>query len=212
VEFLIHLPWTAKIGPIDGSPSRRNTTISMVVTNRKMPWYGLQRLAMQVHSSMARAIQPFSTFDDGDTLFAITTGEIGGDKPALIDIDTIAAETMWDAILASVPQEAALVRPANPPTVASDLLARYAGRYRFGPNAPLTVAVTDGKLSATSGAWFFDLRKGESVPLVPLSDSAFYIAGRYGTQLSFLRDTSGRVTGALVNPGPWQQAGIREGD
>jgi hypothetical protein len=184
----------------------------MVVTNRKMPWYGLQRLAMQVHGSMARAIQPFSTFDDGDTLFAVTTGEIDADKPALIDLDTVAAETMWDASLASVPQEAAFVPPANPPTVAPDLLARYAGRYRFGPNAPLTVAVTNGKLSATSGVGFFDLIKDEPVPLVALSDSDFYIAGRYGTQLSFKRDTSGRLTGALVNPGAWQQAGIREGD
>lgn len=37
-----------------------------------------------VHASMARAIQPFSTFDDGDTLFAVSTGEISGATPGLI--------------------------------------------------------------------------------------------------------------------------------
>jgi L-aminopeptidase/D-esterase-like protein len=37
----------------------------------------LQRLAVQVHTSMARAIQPFSTYNDGDTLFAVSTQEVG---------------------------------------------------------------------------------------------------------------------------------------
>lgn len=211
-ELLAHVPdsrdreWGP---PADGSPSQRNTTISIVITNRKMPWYGLQRLAMQVHGSMARAIQPFSTFDDGDTLFAVSTQEVGGDKPELIDLDTVAAETMWDAILASVPQEPSFVPPASPATVAPDLLARYAGRYSFGPNAPVTIATSDGKLSANSGVGFFDLRKDEAAPLIPISDSDFYIAGRYHTRLSFTRDAAGRVTGALVDPGPWQQTGVR---
>ena len=35
----------------------------------------LQRLAVQVHTSIARAIQPFSTVEDGDTLFAVSTQE-----------------------------------------------------------------------------------------------------------------------------------------
>jgi L-aminopeptidase/D-esterase-like protein len=109
--------------PADGIPSRRNTTISVVVTNREMPWAGLQRLATQVHSSMARGIQPFATFDDGDTLFTISTNEVKADRPELIDLDTIAAETMWDAILASVPREDEFTPPATAVTVAPSLLA-----------------------------------------------------------------------------------------
>lgn len=214
-ELLDHVPdsrdreWGP---PADGNPTQRNTTISIIITNRKMPWYGLQRLATQVHGSMARAIQPFSTFDDGDTLFAVSTQEVGGDKPELIDLDTVAAETMWDAILASLPQEDAFVRPTAPAAVTPDLLARYAGRYRFGPNALVTVSSADVKLSATSGVGFFDFRKNEAVPLIAMSDRDFYIAGRYGTRLSFSRDRAGKVIGATVDPGPWQQPGIREAD
>jgi L-aminopeptidase/D-esterase-like protein len=126
-ELLAHVPesrdrnWAP---PADGSSSQRNTTISVILTNRKIGWYALQRLAVQVHTSMARAIQPFSTFDDGDTLFALSTDEIEQDKPSLIDLDTIAAETMWDAILASVPKEDAFVPPTTAASVAPDLLGR----------------------------------------------------------------------------------------
>lgn len=215
-DLLAHVPESRSrdwAPPTDGSPSQRNTTISVVVTNRKMGWSGLQRLAVQVHTSMARAIQPFSTFDDGDTLFAVSTEEVAGDKPALIDLDTVAGETMWDAILASVPREQAFVPPPAPAVVAADVTARYAGIYRFGPNAAITVHAGGGKLSADlANVSFFDLRKNEAVPLIPISDSDFHIAGRYDTRLSFTRDGSGKVTGAFVNPGPWQQAGVREGD
>ncbi len=131
----------------------------------------------------------------------------------MIDLDTIAAETMWDAILASVPKEDAFVPPATAPVVASDILGRYAGRYNFSPNAQLTVTVADGQLSAQLNKFgFFDLGKDAPVKLIPLSDSDFYVAGRYMTRLSFVRDPSGKVTGTIVNPGPWQQAGTRDGD
>jgi L-aminopeptidase/D-esterase-like protein len=215
-ELLAHVPesrsrdWAPNE---DGSSSQRNTTISVIVTNRKIGWFALQRLAVQVHTSMARAIQPFSTFDDGDTLFALSTDEIDADKPSLIDLDTVAAETMWDAILASVPKEDAFVPPSTPVTVAADLLDHYAGHYKFGPNAEMMVTAADGQLSAKLSTYgFFDLRKGEPARLIPLSDSDFYVAGRYLTRLSFVRDAAGKVTGALVNPGPWQQAGTRSGD
>jgi hypothetical protein len=75
----------------------------------------------------------------------------------------------------------------------------------------MTVSVDDGQLSASLSKFgYFDLRKGDKSRLIPLSDTDFYIAGRYQTRLSFLRDSSGQVTGAMVNPGPWEQAGIRD--
>jgi hypothetical protein len=166
-----------------------------------------------VHTSMARAIQPFSTYDDGDTLFALSTEEIDAppEGPSPIDLDTIAGETMWDAILASVPEEPVYTPPAVPASVPPATLALYAGRYRFGPNAVITVAAADGKLAATlSGMSYFDFLADREAALVPISDSDFYIAGRYGTRLSFRRGPAGTVDGAIVNPGRWQQAGVRE--
>ena len=214
-ELLAHVPESRDRDwgpPDDDKPSRRNTTISVVVTNREMGWAGLQRLATQVHTSMARAIQPFSTFDDGDTLFAVSTGEVKGEKPSLIDIDTVASETMWDAILASLPQEEDFAPPATAATVAPDLLARYVGNYSFGPNAVMTVTFTDGQLWASLSKFgFFDLRKGDRSRLTPLSETDFYIAGRYKTRISFVRDSSGQVTGAVINSGTWAQTGARNG-
>jgi hypothetical protein len=55
---------------------------------------------------------------------------------------------------------------------------------------------------------FFELH--HRVTLQPLSDSDFYVDSRYHTRVSFLRDSSGKVTGALINPRRWQQIGIRE--
>src|SRR5271165_5553004 len=112
----------------------RNTTVSLIVTNRKLSYAELERLAIQVHTSMARAIQPFSTFADGDTLFAATTDQASASALSQIDLDTIAGEIMWDAILASVPQEPPLVTP-QPVTVLEDKLRAYAGFYDFGPHA-----------------------------------------------------------------------------
>jgi hypothetical protein len=77
----------------------------------------------------------------------------------------------------------------------------------------MTVTAADGQLSAKLNKFgFFDLGKDEPAKLIPLSDSDFYVPGRYMTRLSFIRDSSGKVTAAMVNPGPWQQAGTREGD
>lgn len=213
-ELLAHLPeshghdWAPP-----AAPTGRNTTVSLIITNRELDFAALKRLAMQVHTSMARAIQPFSTFDDGDTLFAVSTGEIAGAAPGLIDLDTIAGETMSDAILASVPQEPNFKPPAAPVTVPPATLARYAGTYGFGPNATITIGADNGKLSATLwGVTFFDLRKDQQTALLPLSVTDFYCDGRYHTRISFTVDASGKVTGAIVNPGRWQQAGTRTAD
>jgi len=213
-ELLAHVPdsrdryWSSAA---DGTPSERNTTVSLIITNRKIGWSGLRRLAMQVHTSMARAIQPFSTSDDGDTLFAVSTEEVGGDKPSLIDLDTIAGEAMWDAILASVPQEPPFSPPAVPQTVAPEVLARYTGNYSFGPNAPVKVETGDSKLWATLGKMrFFDFGRDKRTALLPISEKDFYIPGRYLTRMSFSRDANGKIAGAIINPGAWQQAGIRE--
>lgn len=88
-----------------GAATTKNTTISLVVTNRKMSIWELQRMATQVHMSMGRAIQPFATVEDGDTLFAASTQEINDKSLDSATFGAIAAETMWDAILASVPDD-----------------------------------------------------------------------------------------------------------
>lgn len=107
---------SARLQPKAAAPDglTRNTTLSVLVTNVALPRDLLRQLGRQTHSSMARAIQPFQTPDDGDTFFTVSTGEIAADddnspfSTALgIDIDStfatalgvVASELAWDAVL-----------------------------------------------------------------------------------------------------------------
>lgn len=83
-----------------------NTTLTAVVTNQRLGPRSLRQLARQVHSSLARAIQPFHLLEDGDTLYALTTNEV--DNPAIGDtaLGVLASELAWDAVLSSVPDGA----------------------------------------------------------------------------------------------------------
>jgi len=188
----------------------QHTTVSVIVTNQTFGYAALQRLAVQVHTSMARAIQPFATDADGDTLFALSTQEVSNPNLSLRDLNTIASEVMWDAILASVPEEPLFVAPASVFISSADL-ADYVGSFRFGPKAVLNLGVNQNRLWAEPTMDFFDFRSGQTVNLEPISESEFYIAGTYRTRISFARDDSGEVTGALINPGRWQQLGLRIG-
>ena len=63
----------SRTAPLPGGLTR-HTTLSVLVTNVAFPRELLRQLGRQVHSSMARAIQPFHTPDDGDILFTASTG------------------------------------------------------------------------------------------------------------------------------------------
>jgi L-aminopeptidase/D-esterase-like protein len=88
-------------GPDAQVPPAGNTTLTAVLTNQRLDSFSLRQLARQVHSSLARAIQPLHGPNDGDVLFAITTGEV--DRPELdaTTLGIVAAEVAWDAVLAS---------------------------------------------------------------------------------------------------------------
>jgi Peptidase family S58 len=214
-ELLAHLPesrgerWTRSSVM---STREQNTTTSLLVTNQKLTYTELKRLAAQVHTSMARAIQPFATQDDGDTLFALSTAEISADV-VFTNLSAIAGETMWDAVLASVPEEPAFNSPVSSAGVSPDELGTYQGTYRFGPNALLKIMVSNGKLLLDPGTIeFFDLVPHRPVALESVSAIEFYIQSIYHTRIAFERDASGKVTHALINPGRWQQRGIRDSD
>ena len=203
----------ASLKPVAGTPvpTRRNTTLSLIVTNRKLGAAALQRLAVQVHTSRARAIQPFSTFDDGDVLFALSTQEVESADMRLDDLNTIAGELMWDAVLASVPDEAPFAPPTEDASIPEARLASYAGTYVFGPNARIKITAENGRLTAEAlSQSFFDLQRNRPIRLRAISDGAFYSDGRYRTRITFTRSMVGRVNGATINPGRWQQAGTRE--
>ena len=309
-ELLQHLPASLKAGwdasavsPEHDGASTQNTTISLIVTNQKLDNAALQRMAIQVHTSMARAIQPFSTEVDGDTLYAASTQEVDMKDLDPLTLTTVAGETMWDAVLASVPDKGIFAPPAAPATVSADTLAAYTGTYEFGQAAvpfgglglgvsledglvklspmagapaaragvmtgdvltridglplqgiplgaildrlrgpldskaeltiarkgqdgPINIAVVrepisersllqvrveGGNLSveAIGGRKVYEFEQSKPVAVIPLSDTEFYVQTRYHTRIAFTKDAAGKVTGAALNPGRWEQQGIR---
>src|SRR6266508_6567413 len=81
-------------------PPPGNTTLTVVATNLRLDQRQLRTLGRQVHASMARAIQPFHALEDGDVLFAVSTGAVESDP--LLDttaLGVVASEVAWDAVL-----------------------------------------------------------------------------------------------------------------
>jgi L-aminopeptidase/D-esterase-like protein len=77
----------------------RHTTLTVLLTNARLGMYELRQLGRQVHTSMARAIQPFNTPADGDVLWAATTRT--GPEVDSTALGVLASELAWDAVLAS---------------------------------------------------------------------------------------------------------------
>lgn len=188
----------------------RNTTISLVVTNRKLRFAELQRLAVQVHTSMARALQPFATELDGDVLYAVSTGELeekpGATQMPAIELGVIASELMWDAVLSSVPPQPAAPKAREPALPRAATLRKYVGDYAFSPFVSVRVTAQSGKLHAqASGARdAYAIGRETAVELQPLSTRDFAVPHRYPLVLSF--DGAGGLT---INPGLWEQVGTR---
>jgi L-aminopeptidase/D-esterase-like protein len=205
-DLLAHVAANAQPSP--AGPSQ-HTNISLVVTNRRMSMAALQRLAVQVHTSMGRGIQPIATAEDGDTLYAVSTQEVGEDAALPLDELYIAAsEAMWDAILASVPDEPEFHPPTNV-TVPAEQLSALAGDYQFGRSAVLHVWVQDGQLMVRlMGQQFLELGS-QLAALHPISAHEFYVESRYHTRVSFTVAADGQATAATINPGRWAQHGGR---
>jgi L-aminopeptidase/D-esterase-like protein len=102
IEFLDQLKQfepEQKLGNKKGLP--RNTTLTIIITNQKFDQRSLEQIAKQIHSSMARAIDPFHTLDDGDVLFMVTTDEIENNQLSPMAFGIIASDIVWDAVLNS---------------------------------------------------------------------------------------------------------------
>ncbi|MEO5668751.1 MAG: P1 family peptidase [Bdellovibrionota bacterium] len=89
-----------------GDVTLGNTTISILITNAKLDRGELKRLAIMVHTSMARAIEPFHSAGDGDTLFVVSTYHKGSSapetSPSVTRIGILASAMMQEAVRRSV--------------------------------------------------------------------------------------------------------------
>ena len=80
-----------------------NTTLVVVATNAKLTKVETNRLAQRAHSGLAIAIRPSHTRHDGDTAFALSTGEV--EAPENL-VGNMAVEAVAEAIRNSVRQAA----------------------------------------------------------------------------------------------------------
>jgi len=73
----------------------------------------------------------------------------------------------------------------------------------------LQIRVADGKLvvEATGGWSILDFDKGQPTPVAALSKDEFDVESGDHTRIAFTRDATGKVNGAVLNPGPWEQRG-----
>jgi L-aminopeptidase/D-esterase-like protein len=87
--------------------SGENTTIGVVATNASLTKAEANKLAQMAHDGLARAVYPAHTPWDGDTIFALATGEVDGEAD-LIVLGTVAADVFAAAILDAVRSAAGL--------------------------------------------------------------------------------------------------------
>ncbi|MGA9533537.1 MAG: P1 family peptidase [Anaerolineales bacterium] len=89
----------------DGSEMRfgpnDNTVIGVVATNARLDKRGCTKVAQMAQDGVARAVRPAHTMFDGDTIFALATGEVDSDVNV---VGTFAAEVVVAAILRAVRQ------------------------------------------------------------------------------------------------------------
>jgi L-aminopeptidase/D-esterase-like protein len=88
-------------GAIVPGNGRENTTIGVIATNARLTKAQALKVAEMAHDGMARAIVPSHTPSDGDTLFALATGQLAG-EPNVGAIGALAAEAVTHAILRAV--------------------------------------------------------------------------------------------------------------
>ena len=87
-----------------------NTTLAVVATNAYLTKEGANKVAQMAHDGLARSIRPVHTMLDGDTVFALATGERPkkgkGADPSVVG--TAAAEVLAQAVVRAAQQAESL--------------------------------------------------------------------------------------------------------
>lgn len=76
-----------------------NTSLAVVTTNARLTKSQAKRVAMMAHDGFARSIYPIHTLFDGDSIFALASGEVDA-EPSMVGTwaaDAV-AEAVWRAV------------------------------------------------------------------------------------------------------------------
>jgi L-aminopeptidase/D-esterase-like protein len=83
----------------EAAASASNTVIGVVATNAKLSKEEINKVAQMAQDGLARAVRPAHTMYDGDTIFALSTGDVKADVNL---IGAFAAEVFAAAIVRAV--------------------------------------------------------------------------------------------------------------
>ncbi len=81
-----------------------NTTIAVVATDAKLSKEGANKMAQMAHDGLAQAIRPIHTMVDGDTVFALATGQRSGVQVDVSVVGAVAAGVLAEAVVRAVRQ------------------------------------------------------------------------------------------------------------
>jgi L-aminopeptidase/D-esterase-like protein len=90
----------------EGITGPGNTVIGVVATNARLSKEGANKVAQMAHDGLARAVRPAHTMLDGDTIFALGTGQ--GPAAEVNLIGAFAAEATVQAIVDGIKQATSL--------------------------------------------------------------------------------------------------------
>ena len=76
-----------------------NTTLAVIITNAHFEKSQLCKIAGMGHDGFARSINPVHTTADGDSIYAVSTGDVQADQDL---VGTLGAEVISEAIIRAV--------------------------------------------------------------------------------------------------------------
>jgi CubicO group peptidase (beta-lactamase class C family) len=145
-----------------------------------------------------------------DTGPAAKAGVMAGDLITAIDDKSIKGLTLEAAFRRiSGPVNAAIKFEIIRATQSGPLVVAFAREAVPAQSVALQVSVVDGKLVVeATGQWsILDFDKGQPTPVAVRSKDELQVESGDHTRIAFVRDAAGKVNGAVLNPGPWEQRG-----
>ena len=165
-------------------------------------WTGLESVV--VETGGLRVIKP------ADAGPAARAGVMAGDLITAIGDTSIKGLTLEAAFgRISGPVNAAIKLKIIRQKQNDPLVVAFAREAVPSHSVQLQIRVADGKLvvEATGGWSILDFDKGQPTPVAVRSKDEFYVESGDHTRIAFIRDAAGKVNGAVLNPGPWEQRG-----
>jgi CubicO group peptidase (beta-lactamase class C family) len=165
-------------------------------------WTGLESVVAETDG--LRVIKPAQ---EGP---AAKAGILAGDLITAIDDKSIKGLTLEAAFRKiSGPVNATIKLKIIRQTQIDPLVVAFAREPVPLHSVQLQVRVADSKLVVEAkGGWsILDFDKGQPTPVAVLSRDEFFVQGGDHTRIAFTRDAVGKVNGAVLNPGAWEQRG-----